>query len=442
MGKQKGMPCPIPCCPIFCIDSLEENQQALITSLDGRRSTVEGPGFHTYCCCSEVSLRPATILQESDYCTVLNDEDGSRRAVYGPTVDWLGPRESLIAPGISHCPSLTREEYIVVHNVIEGSKRNQVGPCLFRPGPFDQVSPVKQALNLSVNEYVKIKDENGQIRVERGQARIIPQPLEEIVGGVQKAINIDEHTGVMLRNEDTGTVELLTDHGLFIPGPHQEDIKVQKKIVLQEYERMVYKDATGKFIYVSGDSAMRNFFLPPFCTKVVQEWSTDLKKEHTEVEKIWKFDVRPSCMKYEFNCRTIDNVELVVDVSFYWRIVDTLEMIEKTADAPGDICTHARSMIIQAVSNITLIEFLEGFNDIIRRGAGVVDTNPAQATRRWKQAEQSFEEKRAFLAERSREHSSLDRETASLETRNEVDSALERAQQERDAAEKHLQAME
>merc|ERR1712146_538686 len=134
---------------------------------------------------------------------------------------------------------------------------------------------------------------------------------------------------------------------------------------------MVYKDQTGKFIYVSGDSDTRNFFLPPFCEIVQQEWSTDLKKEHDTFEKVWRFDMRPSYMNYEFNCRTIDNVELVVDVSFYWQILDVKSMIERTADAPGDVCTHARSMIIQAVSNITLMEFLARFNEIIRQGAGV-----------------------------------------------------------------------
>jgi len=302
--------------------------------------------------------------------------DATRRAVYGPTVDWLEPRERLLQPGVVSCPTLTREEYIVVHNTIEGSKRNELGPCLFKPGPFDECSQKKTALNLAKNEYVKIKDEHGKLRVERGEARIVPHPLEEVVdqhinNGVKRAYNVDEHNAVQFRNEDVGTVELITDHGLFIPGPYQEDITVQKKIILENYERMVYKDMTGKFIYVSGDSENRNFFLPPFCEVVTQEWSTDLKKEHMSFEQVWRFDMRPSYMNYEFNCRTIDNVELVVDVSFYWQILDVKSMIERTADAPGDICTHARSMIIQAVSNITLMEFLEKFNEIIRAGAGV-----------------------------------------------------------------------
>lgn len=426
----------------FCFGSLNENRQAVYTDPFGVTSTADGPGLHTWSCCTSVEERDALVLEEFDYVRIMNNADGQRRVVHGPGVEWLGPREQVLQ-GIEKCPVLTREEYIVVHDTMTGAMRNVVGPTLFKPGVFDEVSAKKVALNLAMNEYVKIKDETGKVRVERGQARIIPDPLEEVIGpGVVKGVNIDEHNAVKLRNEDTGTIELITDHGLFIPGPYQVILEVQKKIILEEHERMVYKDETGKFIHVSGDSQMRNFFLPPFCEVVAQEWSTDLKKEHKKFAKVWKFDVRPSYMKYEFNCRTIDNVELVVDVSFYWKIVDVMEMIQHTADAPGDVCTHARSMIIQAVSNITLMEFLESFNDIIRRGAGVAMSNPAEATRRWKQAEQSFEEKRAFLAERSREHSSLDRETASLETRNEADSALERAQQERDAAEKHLQAME
>merc|ERR1712159_105643 len=362
---------------VLCCVTLAENEQALFVSCGGQRSVSDGPGIFLYSCLTSLELkRGATVLQEGQYCIVLNDEDASRRAVYGPTVDWLAPREAQLPPGVMNCPTLTREEYIVVHNTIEGSKRNELGPALFKPGPFDECSQKKTALNLAKNEYVKIKDEHGKLRVERGEARIVPQPLEEVIdghinGGVKKAVNIDEHSAVMYRNEDVGTMELRTEHGLFIPGPYQEILEVQKKIILEKYERMVYKDMTGKFIYVSGDTDNRNFFLPPFCEVVTQEWSTDLKKEHGTWEKVWRFDMRPSYMNYEFNCRTIDNVELVVDVSFYWQIIDVQSMIERTADAPGDICTHARSMIIQAVSNITLMDFLAQFNDIIRAGAGV-----------------------------------------------------------------------
>merc|ERR1711881_581782 len=263
-----------------------------------------------------------------------------------------------------------------------------------------------------------------ELKEAREKAEAADAAYEEVS---KKLVQCDADLEKAEERADTGETKILElEEELRVVDNNLKSLEVAEEKANQR-ERMVYKDETGKFIHVSGDSRMRNFFLPPFCEVVAQEWSTDLKKEHKKFAKVWKFDVRPSYMKYEFNCRTID---------------DVMEMIQHTADAPGDVCTHARSMIIQAVSNITLMEFLESFNDIIRRGAGVAMSNPAEATRRWKQAEQSFEEKRALLAERSREHSSLDRETASLETRNEVDSALERAQQERDAAEKHLQAME
>eukprot|EP00755_Sulcionema_specki_P031098 Sspe_Gene.18882::Locus_6825_Transcript_2_2_Confidence_0.600_Length_2428::g.18882::m.18882 len=95
-------------------------------------------------------------------------------------------------------------------------------------------------------------------------------------------------------------------------------------------------------------------------------WSTDLRKEHAECEEVWKFDQRPSYMNYEFECRTLDNVELIVDVTFFWRIIDVRAMIEGTADAPGDACTHARSMILQQISKVKLMDFLETFNELIR----------------------------------------------------------------------------
>merc|ERR1711998_433072 len=361
---------------MLCCVFLEENEQALFTSFTGVRAVAPGPGCITYSFCTSVEKRRALEIEAGRYAFVRNDESSERRAVYGPCVEWIGPRDELIQPGIRDCPSLTREEYLIVEDTLCGDKRLEVGPCLFQPGPFDDMSAKKTALNLARNEYVKIKDEHGKLRVERGEARIVPQPLEEVLdaqknNGVKKAINIDEHHAVKLRNTDTGTVELITEHGLFIPGPYQEDVQVQKKIVLEEYERMAYKDETGKFHYVSGDSEMRNFFLPPFCEVLQQYWSTDLRKEHEQCELVWRFDMRPRYMNYEFNCRTIDNVELVVDVSFYWQIIDVQSMIERTADAPGDICTHARSMIIQAVPNITLMEFLAKFNEVIRAGAGL-----------------------------------------------------------------------
>merc|ERR1711959_185605 len=103
-----------PVMPVCCT-VLAENEQAVFTDCQGSRSVAAGPGFSFYACCTSLDTRPATILEKGQYAIILNDEDASRRAVYGPCVEWLGAREEvLMAPGsasmVRQCPSLTREE--------------------------------------------------------------------------------------------------------------------------------------------------------------------------------------------------------------------------------------------------------------------------------------------------------------------------------------------
>eukprot|EP00656_Telonema_subtile_P009331 TRINITY_DN14386_c0_g1_i2.p1 TRINITY_DN14386_c0_g1~~TRINITY_DN14386_c0_g1_i2.p1 ORF type:complete len:579 (+),score=192.66 TRINITY_DN14386_c0_g1_i2:231-1967(+) len=336
----------------------------------------------------------ATVLNADEYAIIEDNATGERRVEHDSNgkVLWLNELDALMTSPGTKCINLTKETYVVVEEK-GGEKRNEIGPQMFVPGPFSQVSATKRCYNLAKNEYLRIKDENGELRIEVGQKRVIPEPLEEVLEELcwveegrkrvqkkmsqQTAVNIDEHHCVIVRNTDDGTLVQITEHGLFIPGPYQTVEEVRKKIVLQEFERMAYIDTTGRTIFRHGDVAEeRNFFLPPYCEKVVQEWSTDLHKEHTETEQIWRFDVRPTYMQYEFACRTIDNVELIVDVSFYWEITNIEMLIMKTADAPGDICTHARSRIIQSVSNKTLMHFLKDFNEIVREGAGVGSMDP------------------------------------------------------------------
>jgi len=66
-----------------------------------------------------------------------------------------------------------------------------------------------------------------------------------------------------------------------------------------------------------------------------------------------------------FNCRTSDNVELEINVTFNWQVIDVKKMLQKTDDAPGDVCIHARSVTIQAVSKQTMEEFMQNFNNVL-----------------------------------------------------------------------------
>merc|ERR1712038_1701249 len=82
--------------------------------------------------------------------------------------------------------------------------------------------------------------------------------------------------------------------------------------------------------------------------------------------RIKKLDLRPMFMSFEFNCRTKDNVELVLEGSFFWEVVDMGAMVRFTNDTTGDVCNHARSRFIELVSKVTLQEFMDKFNVIAK----------------------------------------------------------------------------
>jgi hypothetical protein len=102
-------------------------------------------------------------------------------------------------------------------------------------------------------------------------------------------------------------------------------------------------------------------------------WSRGRRREKRDL-KIEKIDLRPMYMSFEFNCRTMDNVELVLEGSFFWEVVDLQAMVKFTCDTTGDICNHARSKFIEQVSKVTLQTFMSDFNNIAAKVLGDDDT--------------------------------------------------------------------
>merc|ERR1719235_3470 len=92
-------------------------------------------------------------------------------------------------------------------------------------------------------------------------------------------------------------------------------------------------------------------------------WSRGRRREYRDLY-ISKLDMRPQFMSFEFNCRTSDNVELILEGSFFWEITNLEEMVRFTNDTTGDICNHARSRFIEKVSKVTLQAFMADFNKI------------------------------------------------------------------------------
>merc|ERR1711988_1351187 len=243
------------------------------------------------------------------------------------------------------------------------------------------------AINLKIFQYVKIIDNaSGVIRVVRGEATVFLGPSESIIGkGKVDAVAIDKETAVLVRSLRSGELLLvsmdnaqqLSSGGLFFPKAEEEIVEVQKLVKLADYECMVVVGANGELSFYYGDDAKRGdkpraFFIPPHHTIHSLTWSRGRRRERRDL-LIERLDLRPQFMSFEFNTRTADNVELVLEGTFFWQIVDVERMVGMTGDTTGDISQHARSKFIQRISRVTLKEFMDNFNTLATEAQEVDD---------------------------------------------------------------------
>jgi len=189
--------------------------------------------------------------------------------------------------------------------------------------------------------------------------------LKKLIGAVNKGINIDGEDAVLIRDTSSGQVYLITEPQVFFPRPNQDIIEIRKRIRLEEYQTAILKDRKGKFVFRKGSSEP-SFFLGPYEELIELIWSRGLHKDKRDMKISGILDSRPKFMWYELEARTKDNVELVIGLTMRWELQDMQAMIQTTSDATGDICSHARSVVIQAVSNLNLEQFLASFNKVVQ----------------------------------------------------------------------------
>lgn len=286
----------------------------------------------------------------------------SRRVANGPG--------TVITPALARVHrrqglTLGPTDYLRVRDTLSGELRNVVGPRLYFLGANEEVALRMHAIALKRNQYIRLVDRrSGAIRVERGEQLVVLAPTEEILEDAREGINIDEQAAVLLRNISDGSLELITTPQVFVPASNQEIVEVRRRVRLEDHEAVVVKDRAGAYSVRRGRDSDRAFFLGPYDELVTFRWSSGLHKDRREL-RITHLDQRPKFMWYEFEARTQDNVELVIGITFFWQIVDVERMVHTTDDTPGDVCSHARSQIIQSVSQVSLERFLAAFNPII-----------------------------------------------------------------------------
>jgi len=335
----------------------------------------EGPGIYEqvdpYAIVSEIMNK---IKIKKNRYIIVSDQSGKKKVIEGPCLYTPGPYDEFIKHNdsiIHRACILNNNEYIyVTHD--NGQIDIVEGPCRFVPGPYDSISRKKDVIALQHDEYIKIKDSNtGQIRVATGQGegRVVLGQYEKTLGDVSRAMPINDLNAVMIKDTETGKRKLISMDDrpfMFFPTATQVVLKKHKKIRLEKHEAMIIVDKEGNYSIQSGETETRAFFIPPYCHILEQDWSTDLEKNHGNTEKVSRFDLRPQYMDFEFLIRTKDNVEIILDLNFYWQIIDVGKMIGFTNDPPQDICNHAASQILSEVSKIDMKDFMETFNDIVQ----------------------------------------------------------------------------
>lgn len=332
---------------------------------------------------SASSKMTAIALQEDEYIRLKDCSSGKRwvqkgKALVFPEPTWkVEGSDNRIDSKVRKAWSLKAYEYVRLVDSVTGKVTSHRGETTIFPGPDEELldGEVLQAIDLKVHEYVKILDQStGDIRVESGRSsgskQVFLGPHDKVLdGGKQKAVQVDEEHAVLVRDKATGQLTLVTEKQLFVPGPNETIEEVRELIKLSDHEAMIIKDKDGTYQYFYGSDQKRSadqprsFFLPPYAEVVELLWSRGSKREKRDL-RIRRFDCRAQFMYFEFNCRTSDNVELVLEGTFFWEVVDLPAMVKTTGDTSGDLCNHARSQFIRHVAKVTLKQFMDDLHVI------------------------------------------------------------------------------
>merc|ERR1712151_1236148 len=187
---------------------------------------------------------------------------------------------------------------------------------------------------------------------------------------------------------ETGQQRLVKDSGMFFPEPHDEIIEVRKLIRVEPHEVAIVQNTSGKYTFHGGsaDGEGTAFFLPPHHELVTMYWGSAASPDEVQNNKIasgkktvnfkvpvQKIDTRSQYAFFEYEVRTSDNVALTLEGTIFWQVIDVPKMIQTTGDPKGDVWYHARSAMIQAVSQVSLDTFMATFNSIVTNATEVND---------------------------------------------------------------------
>lgn len=338
----------------------------------GAMRTVLGPGLVFPGAFEKMDPKRAAIkLARDEWVRIIDNASGLVRVEKGEQMVFINSTEAVVGEDVNKAVSLTEYESVRLRDTATGVMRVVIGAGLVFPGPFEKMDPKREGIRLLKNQWVRIIDNaNGRLRVEVGEQVVFLSPTEAVVGEeVNQAVNVNTDSAVLVLNKQTGKQRLVTEQGIFIPGPYEHILDVQARIHVEPHEAVIVRDAKGGLNVRSGSDGNGTgiaFFLPPHCQVVEMQWSSYSADSATpEKVSVKKVDTRAQYVSFNYQVRTADNVKLRLEGSIFWRVKDVPKMIRATSDPRGDVWHHARSSLIQAVSKVELAAFMAGFNGIV-----------------------------------------------------------------------------
>lgn len=354
--------------------TLGQTEYLIVTDrLTGVTTMVKGPTVWFPSATEEAGrTQQAVSLQANQYLRIKDTATGQRWIQKGKALVFMESTWATEGP-IRSAWTLKSFEYVRLLDKVTGQVTVFRGEQTVFPSADQELldSNVLQAIDLKVDEYVRIEDmSSGQVRVTAGPQMVFLGPHErELDNGKQNAVQVDEEHAVLVRSLSTGQLRLATEKQLFVP-KHDEVIQeVRKLVTLADNEAMIIKDKDGNYHYHYGNpakeskSAPRSFFLQPYAEVVPLWWSSGMRRQRRDL-RIERFDCRAQYMWFEFECRTSDNVELVLECTFFWEVMDLATMIAGTGNLPGDIYNQARSQFVKHVARVTLKSFMQDLHSI------------------------------------------------------------------------------
>merc|ERR1719409_1118738 len=301
--------------------------------------------------------RKAISLKHDEYVRFVDTLTGEIRVERGEKAVYCSPTEKLMDGGKKTAVAVDAETAVLVMDTRSGKQhlvtdRTTGDGELFFPTAYDEILSVRKLVKLAEYETVIVKDRVGQYHFVSG---VLPaDAVEQTGGGGGKPV------GTIVA---TGDIDADVSGGKYDSGPSL--LGGGRKGSGADDDEAFHIDIRKAGAGSNNGSGGVAFFLPPYCQLVEVNWSTGIHKDKRNMRKT-VFDSRPWFCNYEFVCRTADNVELTLEITFFWSLDNVPAMIRNTDDAPGDMCHHARSEIVQSVSQVDLRTFMERFNPIVK----------------------------------------------------------------------------